>query len=1052
MSLFFIERPVFAWVLAILLMLAGAITVKQMPIEQYPSIIAPPQVSIRAFYPGASAETVENSVTQVIEQQLTGIDNLRYFKATSDSSGSVEISVTFEPEADPDIAQVQVQNKVQAALPSLPATVQAQGITVEKSSASFLMVAAYTSSDENISQGDLADMISSKIQDPISRLPGVGSITVFGAPYAMRIWLDPDKLYSYNLTTTDILSAISSQNIDVSSGQIGALPALKGQEINATVLAQSRLKTADEFKNIILRVNTDGSQIRLADVARVTLGQESYTTVVRKDKKPSSALAISLATGANALETSKLVKEKLAELGKFLPSGVDDVSFPYDTTPFIEISIESVFHTLIEAILLVFIVMFLFLQNFRATLIPTLAVPVVLLGTFAVLQVCGFTINTLTMFAVVLAIGLLVDDAIIVVENVERVMSEEGLSPKEATKKSMEQISSALVGIGLVISAVFLPMAFFSGSAGAIYKQFSITIVTAMTLSVLVALIFTPTLCATLLKPVKKGHGEATTGFFGLFNKIFNKFRGGFYTTSGYIAHRTKRHLIIFFAIVAGLIFLFDKMPTGFLPDEDQGIMMFMVSAPAGASSERTVETMKKVEKYLDENESENITQYLNVTGFSFAGAGQNSGMGFVSLKDWDERTRPDQSVQAIAGRVMQAMGPVKDAMVFAMYPPPIIALGNASGFDFQLIDRGALGHETLMNARNQMLGMAAQNPKLLGVRPNGLSDVAQYQLDIDMEKARALGVTPDEINATLQTAWGSSYVNDFIDQGRVKKVYVQGDAEFRMQAKDIDRWFVRNSSGDMIAFSAFTTAHWEYGSPRLERFNGVSSLNIQGAPAPGVSSGDAMLEMEKMAATLPSGIGYAWTGLSYEERSSAGQSVALYTISIIIIFLSLAALYESWAIPFSVLLVVPLGLIGTVIATLVFKLNNDVYFQVALLTTLALCAKNSILIVEFAKELYEGGMDLYEAALTSAKMRFRPIIMTSMAFILGVLPLAISNGAGSASQNAIGIAIIGGMLTSTFLAIFFVPLFFVIVEKISGFRKKAPQTKQPKINIEKAN
>ncbi|MGL1931891.1 MAG: efflux RND transporter permease subunit [Desulfotalea sp.] len=1043
MSHFFIERPVFAWVLAILIMLAGAITVKIMPIEQYPSVIAPPQISVTAFYPGASAETVESSVTQVIEQQLTGIDYLRYINSTSDSSGAVSITVTLEPEANPDIAQVQVQNKVQAAMPLLPASVQAQGVTVEKASAAFLFVAAYTSTDESVNQADLADMISSKIADPIGRLPGVGSVTVFGSPYAMRIWLDPNKLYSYNLSTTEILNAVQAQNIDVSAGQIGALPALKGQEINATVLAQSRLKTADEFKNILLKVNTDGSQVLLGDVARISLGEENASAVVRKMRLPSAAFAVNLATGANALETARIAKEKLEELSAFLPAGVE-YSFPYDTTPFIQISIETVFHTLLEAILFVFIVMFLFLQNFRATLIPTLAVPVVLLGTVGILHVFGYTINTLTMFAMVLAIGLLVDDAIIVVENVERVMSEEGLSPKEATKKSMGQITSALVGIGMVISAVFLPMAFFTGSAGAIYRQFSITIVTAMTLSVLVAIIFTPTLCASMLKPVKKGHSEATTGFFGFFNKYFNKLRSGFHGTAGHIAHRKKRYLIIYGAAVFALVLLFAKMPTGFLPDEDQGILMAMVSAPAGASAERTVNTMMKLEDYLAANESENVENYLTIAGFSYAGNSQNAGISFISLKDWDSRKRPDQKVPAIVGRIMHAMAPIKDAFVFAFFPPPIIALGNASGFDFQLIDNGGIGHEALMNARNQLLGMAAQNPKLVGVRPNGLDDVPQYQLDIDMEKARALGISTSEITSTLQTAWGSSYVNDFIDQGRIKKVYVQGDAEFRMKAKDIERWFVKNNKNEMVPFNAFISAHWKYGSPRLERFNGSSSLNIQGAPAPGVSSGDAMLEMEKMESQLPEGVGFAWTGLSYEEQSASGQSAVLYTISIIIIFLSLAALYESWAIPFAVLLVAPLGVIGTVLATLLFGLSNDVYFQVALLTTLAICAKNAILIVEFAKELYESGTELYEAALTSAKLRFRPIIMTSMAFILGVLPLALSNGAGSASQNAIGIAIIGGMLTSTFLAIFFVPMFFVIVEKISAFRSTKKET-QPK-------
>ncbi|MFT5728893.1 MAG: hydrophobe/amphiphile efflux-1 (HAE1) family protein [Desulforhopalus sp.] len=1043
MSRFFIDRPVFAWVLAILTMLAGVLTIRVMPIEQYPTVVAPPQVTINAFYPGASAKTIENSVTQVIEQSLTGIDNLRYFTSTSDSSGLVTITITFEPEADADIAQVQVNNKVQTATPLLPASVQAQGVVVEKSSASFLFVASFYATDGEMTQGYLSDIIASNVKDTLSRVPGVGSVQAFGDPYAMRIWLDPNKLYSFQLSTNEVVQAISEQNIDVSAGQIGGLPAVKGQEINATILAQSRLKTVEEFESIILRVDTDGSQVRLRDVANVSLGEEKYSTFVRYVTRPATGLGISLATGANALETANLVKAKIAELAEFLPEGVE-YSYPYDATPFIEISIESVFHTLIEAIVLVFLVMFLFLQNFRATLIPTLAVPVVLLGTFAILNAFGFTINTLTMFAVVLAIGLLVDDAIVVVENVERVMGEEGLSPLEATRKSMDQISGALVGIAMVISAVFIPMAFFSGSAGAIYRQFSITIVSAMTLSVLTAIIFTPTLCVTLLKPVKKGHAEKTTGFFGFFNKYFNKSRDGFHSSTGYMAGRMKRSLVVYGLICAGLFFMFQKIPTGFLPDEDQGVLFSMVSTPAGASAERTVEAMKFLENYLLEKEDNNVEEFLTVSGFSFAGNGQNAGMGFIMLKDWDSRKNPDQSMEAIAGRIMGAMAPYKDALIFAFYPPPILALGNASGFDFQLIDQTGLGHDQLMAARNQLLGAASQNPKLVGVRPNGLNDVPQYQLDVDMEKARALGVSISEINSTLNTAWGSSYVNDFIDRGRIKKVYVQGDAIYRMQPEDINKWYVKNSLGEMVPFASIVNAHWTYGSPRLERFNGSASMNIQGAPAPGVSSGEAMAEMEKIAGTLPDGINYAWTGLSYEEKLSGSQAGALYAISLIIIFLSLAALYESWAIPFSVLFVVPLGIVGSVVATSVFGLSNDIYFQVALLTTVGLCAKNAILIVEFAKELHDGGMELMEAATTSAKLRFRPIIMTSMAFTLGVLPLAISTGAGSASQNAIGIAVIGGMLSATFLAIFFVPLFFVLFEKVSEFRsKKSPHTAQ---------
>lgn len=1034
MSRFFIDRPVFAWVIAIMIMLGGALAISQMPVEQYPEV-APPQVSISTFYPGASAETLENSVTQVIEQKLSGIDNMRYFNSTSDSAGQVNINVTFEPEADPNIAQVQVQNKVQTAMPLLPQAVQAQGVTVEKESAGFLFVVCFSSDSDKITQADLGDLVHSQIKDTVSRVSGVGSVTAFGNPYAMRVWLDPSKLYSYQLSSNDIVEAIAEQNIDVSAGQIGGLPAVKGQQINATILAQSRLKSVDEFKRIILRVNTDGSQVRLEDVANIELGQENYGSEVKRMKRPATAMAISLATGANALDTAERVKTKIAELAEFLPEGVQ-YSYPYDTTPFVEISIHEVVKTLIEAIILVFLVMFLFLQSFRATLIPTLAVPVVLLGTFGILHAFGFTINTLTMFAVVLAIGLLVDDAIVVVENVERVMNEEGLSPKEATKKSMDQITGALVGIALVLSAVFVPMAFFGGSAGAIYRQFSITIVSAMSLSVLVAIILTPTLCATMLKPVSKGHKEKSTGFFGWFNRFFNSGRDTSQKISGYIAIRSGRFLIVYALIVAGLFFLFAKMPTAFLPDEDQGVLFVMASTPAGATAERTGNAVGILEDFLLKNESANIKEFLTVTGFSFSGSGQNAAMGFVMLKDWEERTRPDQHVQAIAGRIMRAMYPVKDAMIFSFFPPPIIALGNASGFDFQLIDRSGVGHETLMQSRNQLLGMASQNQKLVGVRPNGLDDVPQYQIDIDSEKARALGLSLSDINDTLKTGWGSSYINDFMDKGRVKKVYVQGQDKYRMQPNDLDKWYVKNVSGEMVPFSSFSKAYWTYGSPRLERFNGSSSVNIQGAPAPGVSSGDAMAEMEKMAAQLPEGIGYEWTGLSYEERLSGSQAPALYAISILIVFLSLAALYESWTIPFSILFVLPLGLIGAVVATSAFGMNNDVYFQVALLTTVGLCAKNAILIVEFAKELSKEGYTLMEASMKAFKLRFRPILMTSMAFILGVLPLAKANGAGAASQNAIGIGVMGGMLSATFIAIFFVPLFFNLVETLSLFRK----------------
>jgi multidrug efflux pump len=1037
MPRFFIDRPVFAWVIAIVIMLAGALSIFRLPIEMYPQV-APPTVSINASYPGASAQTVENSVTQIIEQKLTGIDYLRYFSSNS-SDGQMTITLTFEPQADPDIAQVQTQNKVQAALPQLPQEVQTLGVTVTKANDSFLLVAGFYSEDGSVSERVLGDLLSSKIQDGVARVNGVGSVRVFGTANSMRIWLNPHKLVSYNLTTLDVRNAIAAQNADVSAGQIGGLPAVEGQQLNATITAQSRLQTVEDFQNIIIRVNTDGSQLRLKDVARVELGQENYNVIVRYKGKPASGIAVSLATGANALETARLVKERIDELSRFLPEKVKIV-YPYDTTPFVKLSIKSVVKTLFEAVLLVFCVMYLFLQNFRATLVPTIAVPVVLLGTFGVLAAFGFSINTLTMFGMVLAIGLLVDDAIVVVENVERVMNEEGLSPREATKKSMDQITGALIGIGLVLSAVFVPMAFFTGSAGEIYKQFSITIVSAMALSVLVALILSPSLCATLLKDTGKGHRRAETGFFGAFNRNFNKVRDRYQSIAGHMAKRMVRYFVVFGMLVGLLALLFMRLPTAFLPNEDQGTMFLMINAPAGATAERTLESVKQMEEYMLTQEQENIDHLFTVVGFSFAGSAQNAGMAFAGLADWEKREGDHQSVFAIAGRTMGALSQVKDAMVFAFFPPPIRELGNASGFDLQLVDRGGLGHEALMGARNQLLGMAAQNPKLMGVRPNGLDDVPQYKIDIDHEKASAMGVSIADINQTLQTAWGSTYVNDFLDEGRIKKVYMQADAPYRMNPNDIHEWYVRNNQGEMVPFSAFATAHWTYGSPKLERFNGFSSVNIQGSPAEGVSSGVAMEEMANLVEQLPDGIGLEWSGLSYEERLSGSQAPALYALSILVVFLCLAALYESWGVPFAVMLVVPLGVLGAVVFTMLAGLSNDVYFQVGLLTTIGLSAKNAILIVEFAKDLYDEGHGLMESAMTAAKQRFRPILMTSMAFVLGVTPLALASGAGSAAQNAIGIGVMGGMLSATFLAIFFVPMFFVAVESL--LKKRGQDTR----------
>lgn len=1024
MSRFFIDHPVFAWVIAIVIMLMGALSINSLPIEQYPSI-APPSVSISTSYPGASAEALENSVTQVIEQKLTGIDYMRYFSSTSDSAGNVSINITFEPEADPDIAQVQVQNKVQAAMPLLPQDVQNQGVVVAKANDSILLAAAFYSEDGSVSQMELGDILNSKLVDVIARVNGVGNVRVLGQPHAIRIWLNPDKLQSYGLTVMDVQTAVEDQNVDVSAGQLGALPAVEGQMLNASITAQSLLKTEDDFKNIILKVNTDGARVRLDDVARVEMGSQSYDVISRYKRKPAAALLVSLNSGANALDTSDMVKEKVAEFLPLLGEKIK-VAYPYDATPFVRLSIHEVIKTLIEAAILVFCVIYLFLQNFRATLIPAIAVPIVLLGTFAILNVFGFTINTLTLFAMVLAIGLLVDDAIVVVENVERVMEEEKLSPLEATRKSMDQITGALIGIALVLSAVFVPMAFFSGSAGAIYRQFSLTIVSAMALSVLVALVLSPPLCATLLR-ASDGHHE-TKGFFGWFNAKFDFLRNGFVLGTHYISKRIIRFFVVYVVLVGGLIYLFQAMPTSFLPSEDQGSMRVLLNAPAGATAERTLESVKQVEDYFLNEEKNNVEHLFMVVGFSFSGRAQNSAMGFIALKDWSLRTEASQHVSAISRRAGVALSKIKDAVVIPIVPPPIRELGNASGFELQLLDKSGQGHEKLIEARNMLLGMAKKDPSMTGVRPNGLEDVPQYKVNIDHEKAEALGLSIADINDTLKTAWGASYVNDFIDQGRLKRVYLQADAPYRMMPEDINRWYVRNEKGEMVPFDSFSSGEWVYNAARLERFNGTSSVNIQGSAASGVSSGVAMTHMEELVKKLPQGFGFSWSGLSYEERLAGSQTAALYSISVLVIFLCLAALYESWLVPFSVLLVVPLGILGAVAASHFSGLSNDVYFQVGLLTTMGLSAKNAILIVEFAKDLYEKGHSITEAAFMAARIRFRPIIMTSIAFMLGVLPLALADGAGSASQNAIGICVIGGMAAATFIAIFFIPMFYIFI------------------------
>ena len=1035
MARFFIDRPIFAWVIAIIVMLAGVLSIFGLPVSQYPSI-APPSVVISAVYPGASAKTMEDSVTQVIEQRMTGLDNLRYISSTSDSFGNAQITLTFNAEADPDIAQVQVQNKLQLAMPLLPQEVQAQGVNVSKSSAGFLMVLGFVSQDGSLDKNDISDYVASNIQDPMSRVAGVGTIQLFGAQYAMRIWLDPFKLTQFNLTSIDIMASIREQNAQVSAGQLGGAPSVGGQELNATVSAQSRLQTVDQFEQIIIKSDSSGANVYLKDVARVELGAEDYSSESFYNGKPAAGIGIQLATGANALATANAVRAKIDEMKAFFPQGLE-VVYPYDTTPFVEQSIEGVVHTLLEAIVLVFLIMFLFLQNFRATLIPTIAVPVVLLGTFAILSAVGFSINTLTMFAMVLAIGLLVDDAIVVVENVERVMQEEGLSPIEATKKSMDQITGALVGIGLTLSAVFVPMAFMSGSTGVIYRQFSVTIVSAMGLSVMVALILTPALCATMLKPMKKGQTHIDTGFFGWFNRSFDKMTSRYTDSVAAMIKRTGRVMLIYLALVVAVGWIFMRMPTAFLPDEDQGIMFTQAILPVNSTLQSTQKVMEDVTDFYLNEESENVKSVFTVSGFSFAGNGQNMGIAFVSMKDWAEREGAGQDIQSVAARAMGKFMQMKEAFVFAFVPPAVIELGTANGFDFYLQDRNGQGHDKLVEARNMLLGLASQNPNLTGVRPNGQEDAPMYQIHIDQAKIRALSVDINSVNSVLGTAWGGSYVNDFIDRGRVKKVYVQGEAEYRMQPEDLDSWYVRNTKGEMVPFSAFATGTWEYASPRLERFNGLPAMNIQGGTAPGYSTGAAMVDIEEMVKKLPPGFGVEWNGLSYEERLSGNQAPALYALSIVVVFLVLAALYESWSVPFAVILVVPLGIIGALIAMNARGLPNDVFFQVALLTTVGLATKNAILIVEFAKEYYDKGATLVDATLHAVRVRLRPILMTSMAFGLGVVPLAISTGVGSGSQNAIGTGVLGGMMSSTFMGIFFIPIFFVVVERIFSKREK---------------
>ena len=1074
MARFFINRPIFAWVIAIVIMLAGLVSVFTLPVSQYPTI-APPSVSIRASYPGADASTVERSVTQIIEQNLTGLDGYMYMSANSDSYGNSSITITFEPGTNADIAQVQVQNKMQQTQSQLPSVVQQNGVDVSKSTDAFLMIVGLTANDGLHDNSDLSDYIYANIREPLARVAGVGDLMVFGAEYAMRIWVDPEKLTNLAITIPEVTAAITAQNAQVTYGSLGGTPAVPGQQYSYTITGQKRLESVEEFENILLRVNTDGTMVRLKDIARVELGSESYQYSGTENGVPSSGVAIRLAANANALDTAENVKALIEDLAPYFPEWID-YSYPYDTTDFIKVSINEVFHTLIEAIVLVVIIMYIFLQNFRATLIPSITVPVVLLGTFAIMSVLGFSINTLTMFGLVLAIGLLVDDAIVVVENVERIMEEEHLPPRHATIKSMDEITGALIGIALVLSAVFIPMAFFGGSTGVIYRQFSITIVSAMVLSVLVALILTPALCATMLKSLEDRQAEPKTGFgkfwkklsntllapvnkfFELFNRGFAAFSNSYQKHVSKVVHQLKRQIFAYIMICVALGFCFVRIPSAFLPNEDQGVLMAMLNLPAGATVEKTKSTLAKVSDYFTTNESDNIESIMAVTGFSFSGAGQNAAMAFLKLKDWSLRPNPEQHADAIVQRAYLPLLGIREGLAFAFNLPAIPELGVASGFDLYLQDNGGAGHAALTKVRQDYVYAAQQSPLLMQVRANGQEDMPQFKFNIDYEKALALGLSVNDINTTLSAAWGSAYIDNFMERNRVKKVYLQAEAEARMNELDLGKWYIRNATGQMVPCTAFITTSWDYGSPRLERFNGVGAMNIQGAPAPGVSTGEAMAEMERIAAeVLPSGFGISWTGVSFQERLSGTQAPLLYAVSLLIVFLSLAALYESWSIPFAVMLVVPLGIIGAVLAALITQyvpvqtvLRNDVYFQVGLLTTVGLSAKNAILIVEFAKDLYDKGNRLTEAVIEAARIRLRPILMTSAAFVLGVLPLAISSGAGAAGRNEIGICVIGGMLSATVLAIFFVPVFFVLVMRY--FTKYIPaDEKKRRAEIEEA-
>ncbi len=1029
MSRFFIDRPIFAWVIAILTTIAGAVALTRLPIARYP-VIAPPTVTISTNYPGASAQSAEESVTQIIEQYMTGLDGLMYMSSTSDAAGNVSITLTFASGTNPDIAQVQVQNKLQSTTALLPAVVQQQGITVSKSSSGFLMVIGLVSPDGSLDGSDMADYAASTMAEPLSRVPGVGSVQLFGGKYAMRIWLDADRLKAYSLTPGDVTTAVNAQNAQLSLGQLGAMPAVPGQQLNATIVAHGRLQTPEQFRAIALRTLPSGALLRLGDVARVELGNADYGFISRWNGHPAAGLAVSLAANANALTTAVGVEAMLHTMEASFPRGLKAV-IPVDTTPFVRASIREVLKTLAEAIVLVFLVIYLFLQNFRATLIPTIAVPIVLFGTFGVLAIFGYSINMLTMFAMVLAIGLLVDDAIVVVENVERVMSEQGLSPLEATRVSMDQITGALVGIATVLAAVFLPMAFLQGSSGVIYRQFSVTIASAMVLSVLVALILTPALCATLLRPVARGAHLTETGFLGRFNRGFDRGNERYRNFVGRMIERAPRSMLVFGGIALAMALLFWRLPTAFLPAEDQGALFVLVQGPPGATEPRTLAALDQVERYFLDHEQQAAKDIFTVAGFSFNGSGQNSGMGFVHLKDWDERKSPALSVNAVVGRAFGALSQVKDAVIFAVAPPALTELGRIGGFDMYLRDDNGQGHAALLAARNQLLGAAARSKLLAGVRPNGQEDAALFRLDVDNAKAGALGVAVADINDTLAVAWGGRYIDDFVDRGRVKRVYLQGDAPFRMRPEDFARWYVRNGSGAMVPVSAFATGHWTYGPLQLVRFNGASAMELNGDAAPGVSSGSAMAEMERLVHELPTGFSAGWAGQSYEERSAGSQTPALYALSLAVVFLCLAALYESWLVPTSILLAVPLGIVGAVLATSLRGLESDIYFKVGMLTTVGLTSKNAILIVQFAEANVRAGADLVTATLHAVRDRLRPILMTSLAFGFGVLPLALASGAGAGAQRAIGTGVVGGVFAGTTLGVLFIPVFYVAVHQL---------------------